>query len=370
MKTILCVVGTRPELIKMAPVIRALKERVTEFRVIVCSTGQHQEMMAQMLKIFDISFDVRLDVMTHDQSLTGLTASVMVSMQAVIDETEPDWVVVQGDTTTAMAAALVSFYRGVAVAHVEAGLRTGNNLEPFPEEVNRRIIDATAYLHFPPTDRARDNLLKEGASPDRVILTGNTAIDSLMWAMSRYDLTGNHNEWRGRRVILVTAHRRESFGEPLANVCRAIKRIVVAHPDVHVVFPVHLNPNVQNEVRISLGGVEQVSLLPPLDYLGLVSLMIQSHLIMTDSGGIQEEAPTLGKPVLVLRARTERPEAVEAGAALIVGTNVDKIVSETSRLLTDSNAYAGMARKRSLFGDGHASARIADALRDMRMTGS
>ncbi|HEV8468120.1 MAG TPA: UDP-N-acetylglucosamine 2-epimerase (non-hydrolyzing) [Candidatus Limnocylindria bacterium] len=364
MLRVLVVLGTRPEAVKLAPLIRALRARAG-IDVRVCVTGQHREMLQPILELFDVDPDYDLDLMTPAQTLSGLTAGVVDGVTEVIDASRPSWVVVQGDTTTALAAALAAFYRGIAVAHVEAGLRTNDMRRPFPEEANRRLIDVLADLRFAPTERARQNLLREGCSPATVRVTGNTGIDAL-----HHVLTLDYDIARGplaglalhRRIVLVTAHRRESFGRGIAAICQAVLRLVEEVDDIQVVYPVHLNPSVRDPVREHLGGHDHISLIPPLDYASLVQLMHRSTLILTDSGGIQEEAPSLGRPVLVLREVTERPEAVEAGCARVVGTNASRIVSEARRLLKDSEAYRRMAHVASPFGDGRASARIVEAL--------
>ena len=361
---VLVVIGTRPEAIKLAPVVRAA--RAVAFDVQVCVTGQHREMLRPILELFDITADHDLDLMTPGQTLSGLTAAALEGTTRVIEACNPSWVIVQGDTTTAMAASLASFYRGVPVAHVEAGLRTNDKRQPFPEELNRRIVDDVTDFHFAPTERARANLLREGHSPATVRVTGNTGIDALRHAISL-----DYEMGRGplaalphdRRTVLVTAHRRESFGAGMVAICRALLQLVDEVEDIQVVYPVHLNPNVQDPVREHLSGHERITLLPPLDYMSLIQLMRASVLILTDSGGIQEEAPTLGRPVLVLRDVTERPEAVEAGCARVVGTNAPRIVREARRLLEDATAYRRMAHVANPFGDGHASERIVNALR-------
>jgi len=363
---ILVVLGTRPEAIKLAPVINALRATPDALSVGVCVTGQHREMLTPILELFGIVPDYQLGLMTPNQKLARLTSAILDEITPVLDAFRPDWVIVQGDTTTALAACLASFYQGVRVAHVEAGLRTNDKRRPFPEEANRRIVDTLSDLHFAPTERARRSLLAEGTNPATVHVTGNTVIDALCQISAReYDvgsgpLAGVPFD---RRIVLVTAHRRESFGQGMIAICRALARLVDEVPDVQVVYPVHLNPNVRDPVRERLGGDPRISLLPPLDYQALVHLMRRATLILTDSGGIQEEAPTLGKPVLVLREVTERPEAIEAGCARLVGTDASRIVSEARRLLQDRGAYDRMARVVNPFGDGRASERIVAVLR-------
>jgi UDP-N-acetylglucosamine 2-epimerase (non-hydrolysing) len=362
---VLVVFGTRPEAIKIAPVIEELQRRPgVECRV--CVTAQHREMLDQVLNLFDIEPDYDLNIMQVDQSLSYVTARVLTELERVIQKEKLDWVLVQGDTTTTMAASLVAFYQKVRVGHVEAGLRTGDKFRPYPEEINRKIADAVCDLHFAPTERAKGNLLREGVPEESILVTGNTVIDALLDVASRpFDKRGTPLQGLpldGKRVILVTAHRRESFGKPLQDICRALLDIAQRYDEVHIVYPVHLNPNVQRSVQALLGGVSNISLIPPLDYLSLVHLMKQSYLILTDSGGIQEEAPSLGIPVLVLREVTERPEGVEAGTAKVVGTNTWRIIKETMRLLEDRAEYERMARAVNPYGDGRASKRIVQAL--------
>jgi UDP-N-acetylglucosamine 2-epimerase (non-hydrolysing) len=370
--TVLVVLGTRPEAIKLAPVITELR-RHRDITTRVCVTGQHREMVQPILKLFDVRPDIDLALMTPDQLLSSLTAAAVMRLDEVVVSIAPDWVVLQGDTTSAMSAALAAFYRRVPVAHVEAGLRTFDLARPFPEEANRRIADALATVHFAPTELARRNLLREGAHSSTIHVTGNTVVDALLTVGSLpEDGLGDSLAWlpANRRIILVTAHRRESFGAGLQDVCHAVREIVEAIPDVHCVYPVHLNPNAQEPARAILAGHERISLIAPLDYVSLVHLMRRSTLILTDSGGLQEEAPTFGKPVLVLRDRTERPEAVEAGCARIVGTDRRVIVSAALELLTDRSAYDRMAKIANPFGDGHASKRIVRVLRSWPVAGS
>jgi UDP-N-acetylglucosamine 2-epimerase (non-hydrolysing) len=362
---ILIVLGTRPEAIKLGPLIHVLRAYAGAAAVRVCITGQHREMLAPVLELFDIVPDHDLRLMTPNQDLAWLTGAILQGVTRVIEVEHPDWVVVQGDTTTAFAAGLAAFYRGARVAHVEAGLRTRDKRSPFPEEANRRLVDGLADLHFAPTERAQQNLLREGADPSTVHVTGNTVIDALGHVLARDD-GGDHEALAGipagRRIVLVTAHRRESFGTGMIQICRALRRLADEVADVQIVYPVHLNPNVRDPVHAQLSAHPRISLIPPLDYASLIRLMRRSTLILTDSGGIQEEAPSLGKPVLVLRAATERPEAVEAGCAMIVGTDTDVIVRQARHLLEDPEAYGRMARVANPFGDGHASERIAQVL--------
>lgn len=364
---IISIFGTRPEAIKMAPVVRALQQRPDEFTSVVCVTAQHRHMLDQVLALFALQPDYDLDLMQREQTLAQLTANVLTQLDAVLVKEQPDWVVVQGDTTTAMAAALAAFYRRIKVAHVEAGLRTGDKSQPFPEEINRVFADAVADLHFAPTTQAQAHLLRAGIPATSVIVTGNTVIDALLDVAARpYDWhTGELAQVpRDKRLILVTAHRRENFGAPLDDICTALREIAARFPDVQLVYPVHLNPNVQRAVNAHLPGVSNITLLPPLEYLPLVHLLKQSHLVLTDSGGLQEEAPGLGKPVLVLREVTERPEGVIAGTVKLVGTDPERIVHETTRLLTEPAEYECMAQAINPYGDGQASARIVECLRN------
>lgn len=363
--TVLVVLGTRPEAIKLAPVITELR-RHSDMMTRVCVTGQHKEMIEPILELFDVRPDIDLALMTPDQRLSLLTATALTSIEEVIASTSPDWVVVQGDTTSAMAATLAAFYQRVPVAHVEAGLRTHDLARPFPEEANRLIADALSAVHFAPTELARQNLLREGASDSTIYVTGNTVVDALLTVgnLTEHQLGGQlANLPANQRIVLLTAHRRESFGPGLRDVYYAIREIADALPDVQFIYPVHLNPNVQEPARAILADHPKIFLIPPLDYLSLVHLMRRSTLILTDSGGIQEEAPTFGKPVLVLREVTERPEAVQAGCARIVGTDRELIVSTALKLLTDRTAYESMAQIANPFGDGHASERIVRVLR-------
>jgi UDP-N-acetylglucosamine 2-epimerase (non-hydrolysing) len=363
--SVLVVLGTRPEAIKLAPVITELR-RHPDVTTRVCVTGQHKEMIEPILELFDVRPDIDLALMTPDQRLSLLTASALTRIEEVIASTTPDWVVVQGDTTSAMAATLAAFYQRVPVAHVEAGLRTHDLARPFPEEANRLIADALSAVHFAPTELARQNLLREGTDDSTIHVTGNTVVDALLTVgnLTEHQLGGQLADLpTNQRIVLLTAHRRESFGPGLRDVYYAIREIADILPDVQFIYPVHLNPNVQEPARAILADHPKISLIPPLDYLSLVHLMRRSTLILTDSGGIQEEAPTFGKPVLVLREVTERPEAVQAGCARIVGTDRELIVSTALELLTDRTAYESMAQIANPFGDGHASERIVRVLR-------
>jgi len=355
-RKIICLVGTRPEGIKMAPVILALKSQPWAAPVVV-STGQHREMIRQTLDIFDIGIDVDLDVMEPNQTLAGLSAKIFDRLDPFLVSLKPELVLVQGDTTSVMVAALACFYRRIPVGHVEAGLRTHDVQNPFPEEMNRLVAGYASSIHFAPTAASRDNLLAERHDPKTVHVTGNTVIDALLM-VARRDLPCAYPA-PGRKLVLITAHRRENFGAPLLSIIRAIRRLHDANLDVDFVYPVHPNPNVRGPVYENLAGLERVHLMDPVDYLDLTALLKNCHFALTDSGGIQEEAPALGKPVLVLRSETERPEAVQAGVARLVGTDEDTIVREATRLLTDKRAYRGMARGVSPYGDGKGAERIA-----------
>lgn len=363
---VVVVVGTRPEVIKLAPVVRALR-RSAALEPVLVSTGQHREMLDQALEVFGLTPDVDLGVMRRDQSPGDVAARTLLGLGEVLEAADPAWVVVQGDTTTALAAALGAFYAGRRVAHVEAGLRSGNRLEPFPEEMNRRLVDQVADLLFAPTGAAGDTLLEEGFRADRVLVTGNTVVDALLWARQEARARGlvppaGCRATPTRRLVLVTAHRRESFGAGIEGICRAILRIVREQPDVEVCYPVHLNPRVAEPVRRLLGGNPRITLVGPTSYLEFVALLDRADLVLTDSGGVQEEAPAFGKPLLVLRDVTERPEGVLAGVALLVGTSEERIAQAALRLLRDPGAYAAMAHASSPYGDGNAAERIVTAL--------
>jgi len=354
----------------MAPVVHRLRERADLFETRVCVTAQHREMLDQVLRLFDIAPEHDLDLMRPGQTLAGVTAAVVRWLGEVLGQWPADIVLVHGDTTTAFAASLASYYAKVSVGHVEAGLRTGNRYSPWPEEMNRRLVGALAELHFAPTDAARDNLLREGIAAGDIWVTGNTVIDALFEVIGRIEGDADLKEEMGRRfgfldsgkaLVLVTGHRRENFGRGFEEICRALDRLA-RRGDVSVVYPVHLNPSVRDPVHRLLGGNRDVHLIEPLDYLPFVYLMARSRLILTDSGGIQEEAPSLGKPVLVMRDTTERPEAVAAGTVRLVGTDADRIVAEAERLLDDAEAYGAMARAHNPYGDGKAAARIVAAL--------
>jgi len=361
-KKILVVFGTRPEAIKLAPVVKALEGEPDRFAVVSCVTGQHREMLDEMIRAFELRPQIDLGLMKPGQTLPDLTARAITRISEVLAEVRPDFTIVQGDTTTAMTAALASFYARVPVGHVEAGLRTADRFNPFPEEINRRIVGTVADVHFAPTLSAARALLNEGVAARDVLVTGNTVIDALLMAAAR--APANEPRFGHRpRYILVTAHRRESFGMPIRRVCEALRRIAARHPDLAVVYPVHPNPEIRGPVRELLGHAEGIHLLEPLGYLDFVTHLRGAHFVVTDSGGVQEEAPALGKPVLVVRDTTERPEAVEAGVARLVGTSVHRIVGAVDELLTRPDVYAAMARATNPFGDGHASARIVNALK-------
>jgi len=367
---VITVFGTRPEAVKMAPVVKELQNHPDEIEPIICITAQHREMLDQVLDAFTITPDIDLDLMKHDQSLAQLTARIFTDLDPVLKKVQPDWLLVQGDTTTVMAAALLGYYNQIKVGHVEAGLRTHDKWQPFPEEINRRLAGVVADLHFAPTENNRQNLLREGVPNDHIRVTGNTAIDALHMISQQPVPTETAQLLEqaqvkpgNRRLVLVTAHRRENFGEPIHDICSALRRIAEHYQDeITLIYPVHLNPNIQKPVYETLSDVDNILLLPPLDYLPLVHLMKHTTLILTDSGGIQEEAPSLGIPTLVLRERTERQEGVSAGTLKLVGTDPQRIFSETQRLLDDPASYAEMAGAVNPYGDGHAAAHIVSAL--------
>ncbi len=361
---VMAVFGTRPEAIKMAPVILELRKFPAEFETTVAVTAQHREMLDQVLALFKIQPDFDLNIMLAGQTLFDITSRALLGLNEILSEVKPDIVLVHGDTTTTFTGALAAFYHQIAVGHVEAGLRTGNKFSPFPEEINRKLTSALADLNFAPTETARENLLREGVSAEKIFVTGNTVIDALQQTV-RADFTFADNflnELRSR-VILVTTHRRENLGEPMRNVYRALKKILADFPDAEIIFPVHKNPKVREIVSAELGNVAQVHLIEPLDYEPFANLMSRATLILTDSGGVQEEAPALGKPVLVLRETTERPEAVSAGTVKLVGTDTDKIYGAAKLLLNDAGEYQKMANAVNPYGDGKAARRIVQALR-------
>ncbi len=363
---ILVIFGTRPEAIKLAPVIHRLAERADHLRQILVVTAQHREMLDQVLRLFNIKPDYDLDLMRPGQSPFEITAQVLLGLKPILETERPDIVLVQGDTTTVLAASLAAYYFKIPIGHVEAGLRTYDKFQPFPEEMNRRLTGVLADLHFAPTPTAREHLLHENVPAERIFVTGNTVIDALL-SVSNRPYTFNISpldrlDFERRRVILVTAHRRENWGAPLRSICAAIQRLIDDFSDIEVVFSVHKNPAVRQIVQAELEGLARVHLIEPLDYEPFVHLMKRACLILTDSGGIQEEAPSLGKPVLVLRNVTERPEGIAAGTLRLVGTDTEHIVEQTGRLLTDPNAYAAMAQASNPYGDGHAAERIVTIL--------
>lgn len=348
----------------MAPVLKLLAQQ-TSLRSLVCVTAQHRQMLDQVLELFSIRPDQDLDVMREGQTLSEITTRVLTLLSPYVEKTRPDFLLVQGDTTTTMAASLAAFYHRVPVGHVEAGLRTGDPDYPYPEEVNRRITSVLARHHFAPTSRAKNNLLAEGVAEDSILVTGNTVIDALLEVVAIKPSRAPKLPLRGKRLILITAHRRENFGAPMLEIAGAIQDLAQRYPDVDLVYPVHPNPNVDKPMRKELAKVPGVHLTQPLEYKAFVDLMDQAYLILTDSGGIQEEAPSLGKPVLVLRDETERPEAVEAGTVKLVGPHRRAIVSEASELLDSREAYAAMARAVNPYGDGKAAGRIVDRIREV-----
>lgn len=375
------VFGTRPEAIKMAPLVKALQRETSEFETIVCVTGQHRQMLDQVLKLFEITPDFDLNIMKSGQDLYDISSRVLLGMRDVFAEVRPDLLMVHGDTTTSMAAALAAFYQHIPVAHVEAGLRTWNLESPWPEELNRQITGRIARYNFAPTPKSRENLLLEHVPEESIFVTGNTVIDALHWVVERlqsseelrqeqieflkingYD-TGRLSE--GKKLVLITGHRRENFGEGFLSICRAIKYLGKTFPEVDFVYPMHLNPNVRSAIKTVFGDekISNMFFIEPLDYLPFVFLMEKSYLVLTDSGGVQEEAPGLGKPVLVMRDTTERPEALAAGTVKLVGTDYDKIVSEVSNLITSPEAYKKMSLAQNPYGDGQACRRIIDAIK-------
>lgn len=380
MKTIMLVFGTRPEAIKMAPLVKALQNRPDEFKTIVCVTGQHREMLDQVLDIFEISPDYDLNIMKQGQDLYDVTAKVLLGMRDVLKEEKPDVVLVHGDTTTSAAAALAAFYQQITVGHVEAGLRTHNIYSPWPEEMNRQITGRIASLHFAPTDLSRQNLINEGIPDDNIFVTGNTVIDALHIVVDKLaetDLAANQAELlrkngydiqraENRKIVLITGHRRENFGQGFINICNAIKTLSQRFPDVDFIYPMHLNPNVRQPIHEVFGEdlkkYSNLFFIEPLEYLPFVNLMSKAAIVLTDSGGIQEEAPGLGKPVLVMRDTTERPEALEAGTVKLVGTDYNMIVNGVTELLKDPEAYQSMSKAVNPYGDGKACNRILDTL--------
>ena len=375
MKKILLVFGTRPEAIKMAPLVKAFQKDTEHFETRVCVTAQHRQMLDQVLEVFGITPEYDLNIMAPNQDLYDITAKVFMGLREVLKDFRPDTVLVHGDTTTSMAASLAAFYMQIPVGHVEAGLRTYNMLSPWPEEMNRQVTDRICTYYFAPTEQSKKNLLQENIDEKKIFITGNTVIDALLMAVDIISSTSGMEEKiakefqekgytvGNREYILVTGHRRENFGEGFLHICKAIKELAALHPDMDIVYPVHLNPNVQKPVYELLSGVDNVYLISPLDYLPFIYAMQHSTLLLTDSGGVQEEAPSLGKPVLVMRDTTERPEAVEAGTVKLVGTDAEAIVSNVTALLQDKEMYKRMSETHNPYGDGQACERIMAALR-------
>ncbi len=370
------VFGTRPEAIKMAPLCLKLREQ-KDIRTIVCITAQHREMLDQVLSIFELTPDIDLDVMKKNQDLFDVTSKILIKMRDILKNEKPDIVLVHGDTTTTFATSLACFYMGIKVGHVEAGLRTHNIKTPFPEEYNRQITGTIADYHFAPTILSQKNLLSEGKTKDSVIVTGNTVVDALMQVLKKIEIDKNklnditlrinellNFDWKTTRFVLITGHRRENFGKGFQNICEAIKELAYKNSDIHFVYPVHLNPNVQKPVKEVLTELENVSLTEPLEYEGFVYLLKHSYLVLTDSGGIQEEAPSIGKPVLVMRDVTERPEALDAGTVKLVGSSKQDIISNVDLLLNDNELYTKMSRAHNPYGDGKACDRIVDYIRE------
>ncbi len=361
MKKVLVVFGTRPEAIKMCPLVKELQKRSC-FETVVCVTGQHREMLNQVLDAFQVQPKHNLDIMQSGQSLYDITSRVLTGMREILEKERPAIVLVHGDTTTTFASALAAFYMQIPVGHVEAGLRTYNVYSPYPEEGNREAVSLISHYNFAPTDVSRGNLIREGKDPSTIYVTGNTAIDALKTTV-KADYAHPVLDWaKGSRMVLLTAHRRENLGEPMRHIFRAIRRVVDELPDVKVIYPIHMNPAVRNVASEVFSGCDRIKLIEPLDVLDFHNFIARTHLILTDSGGIQEEAPSLGKPVLVLRDTTERPEGVSAGTLLLVGTDEKNVYEQFMRLMTDDSAYAAMSRASNPYGDGFASVRIADIL--------
>ncbi len=367
-KKVLSIFGTRPEAIKMAPVVKALQQN-NEFESVVCVTAQHREMLDQVLDLFQISPQYDLNIMKPGQTLSQITAKAITGLETVIKEVQPDIVLVHGDTTTTFTGAIAAFYQKVKIGHVEAGLRSGNIYSPYPEEMNRMLTTRLSALHFAPTEGNHRNLLQEGVDPEKIFITGNTVIDALLQVVKedyRFEETSLNNiDYKNKKVILLTAHRRENWGEPMENIFQAIREIVHNHTDVEVIFPVHLNPRVQKLAKQILGDQERIHLIKPLDYGPFANLMAKSYIILTDSGGIQEEAPALGKPVLVLRTETERPEAVKAGTVKIAGVQKEEIIALTEELIQDPKKYDKMANAVNPYGDGKAASRILEIIKKL-----
>jgi len=374
---VLIVFGTRPEAIKMAPVIRQLELNKDKFEAAVCITAQHREMLDQVLDLFEIHAKYDLNLMINDQKLSGLTSRILLKVTRIINKENPDMVLVQGDTSTTFVSALASFYLKKPVAHIEAGLRTSDKYSPFPEEINRRITDILTNIHFAPTEEAKNNLMKEGIAESSIFVTGNTVIDAVQFISKKLALPTTDKRLSNffsskykisflnkKKTILVTGHRRESFGERFKKICESLRTLALNNHDIQIIYPVHLNPNVQRPVNAILRGIKNIYLIPPLEYEPFIYLMKKSYIILTDSGGIQEEAPSLGKPVLVLRDKTERPEGVWMGTSKLVGTNSKKIIKETEKLLNDQKEYQKMARKIDLYGKGNASKIIVECVKE------
>jgi len=376
MKKILIVFGTRPEAIKMAPLVKAFEKYQSDFNVKVCVTAQHREMLDQVLAIFDITPDYDLNIMKAGQDLYDVTANVLLGMREVLEDFTPDIVLVHGDTTTTSATSLAAFYQRIAVGHIEAGLRTGDIYSPWPEEANRQITGVLSNYHFAPTTTSQNNLLKENKDPKNIVVTGNTVIDALFLALNKIEsdealqekisyqlIDSGYSLEKDKQIILVTGHRRENFGQGFINICQALKTLAENNPTLDIVYPVHLNPNVQKPVNELLKDISNVHLIAPLQYEPFLYLMSKSHFIITDSGGVQEEAPSLGKPVLVMRDTTERPEAVEAGTVKLVGTNPTNIITEAQKLLDNSEIYRQMSQAHNPYGEGKASQKIIEFLK-------
>lgn len=361
-KKVMLIFGTRPEAIKMCPLVKTLQARPDDFDVVVTVTGQHKEMLQQVLDVFDVEPDYNLRIMKPGQTLFDVTCDILTRLKPVLERERPDVVLVHGDTTTSFASALACFYLRIPVGHAEAGLRTYDLYSPWPEEFNRQAVDIVAYWYFAPTETSKNNLITEGKSADRIWVTGNTGIDALKTTV-RNDYKNPELEWaKGSRLILITAHRRENLGEPMHHMFRAIRRVMEEHPDTKAIYPIHMNPKVRKAAHAELDGFDRLHLIEPLDVLDFHNFMAHSCIVLTDSGGIQEEAPSLGKPVLVMRDTTERPEGVSAGTLKLVGTNEETIYQEFSRLLSDSAEYEAMSHASNPYGDGHASERIAEIL--------
>lgn len=374
MKKNLIIFGTRPEAIKMAPLVKGFQKHTQNFQTKVCITAQHREMLDQVLKFFEITPDYDMNLMKPNQNLYSLTADIITGLKPILEEFQPDYVYVHGDTTTTMASSIAAFYSGAKVCHVEAGLRTFNKRSPFPEEVNRCIAGSVSDYHFSPTATSKQNLLNENVNENSILVTGNTVIDALHFSSNK--VTGESFQDKeietlkeivntSKKLVLVTGHRRENHGQGFINICTALKEIAVKNKDVQIIYPVHLNPNVQKPVHELLSEIDNIQLINPLSYPAFVWLMNQSYLIITDSGGVQEEAPSLGKPVLVMRDTTERPEAVEAGTVLLVGTNTEKIINEAQKLLDNSNSYKEMSKLHNPYGDGTACEKIVNYIKEL-----